>query len=262
MRTIDEISRFDREFSARLRKLWFAGDVHNGFDYVEESLRGAAELSDKPWWIVFLGDLDLQDKSFAEVVKRLKDIQPSIKVAYIYGNHDGDTHEKWELLKDCGDAVALHGVAVDLDGIRVAGIGGNFLGRVWMPPNPPVFANRDEAYSSRPKHHTPRPSLRSAIYFDEVKALQRNRTHILVTHEAPSCHYHGWEVFDETARVMGAYRLFHGHTHDDMSEQYAFSRERLGFDARSVPFRAIKNGLGEMVHHGSMYERAANGMPV
>jgi hypothetical protein len=46
---------------------------------------------------------------------------------------------------------------------------------------------------------------------------------------------------------MGVARLFHGHTHDDLSDAYALERKRLGFDARAVDFCRIKNGLGATV---------------
>jgi hypothetical protein len=69
----------------------------------------------------------------------------------------------------------------------------------------------------------------------------------LVTHEAPSCHHHGWAVLDQLARDMKVVWAFHGHTHDDLSHAYAHQRDALGFDARAVNFCCIKNGLGELI---------------
>ena len=46
---------------------------------------------------------------------------------------------------------------------------------------------------------------------------------------------------------MSVVRTFHGHHHDDLSDEYAKVREELGFDALSVDFKAIKNGLGEII---------------
>ena len=93
--------------------------------------------------------------------------------------------------------------------------------------------------------HSPR--LHGAIYKDEVDTLARQRADILVTHEAFSCHHHGWEALDQLARDLRVVRAFHGHTHDDRTEEYRAHRDRLGFEAVAVNFRCIKNGLGEMV---------------
>jgi hypothetical protein len=46
-------------------------------------------------------------------------------------------------------------------------------------------------------------------------------------------------------------RLFHGHQHDDRTNQCRLQRESLGFDAVAVDFCGIKNGLGELIHKGS-----------
>lgn len=80
-----------------------------------------------------------------------------------------------------------------------------------------------------------------------VGALARLDADILVTHEAFSCHHHGWEALDQLARDLRVARAFHGHTHDDRTDQYREHRERLGFEAVAVNFRCIKNGLGQMV---------------
>lgn len=149
------------------------------------------------------------------------------------------------------DAVALHGQVVELEGIRVAGLGGNFQGRVWYPPAEPKVRSKSEVMDRGPWSRRgglrPNPKLFSAIYPDEVQALSRKRADILVTHEAPSCHPHGSPAIDDLARAMRVARLFHGHTHDDLSDAYALERKRLGFDARAVDFCRIKNGLGETV---------------
>lgn len=76
-----------------------------------------------------------------------------------------------------------------------------------------------------------------------VGALVRLDADILVTHEAFSCHHHGWEALDQLARDLQVVRAFHGHTHDDRTDQYREHRERLGFEAVAVNFRRIKNGL-------------------
>jgi predicted phosphodiesterase len=246
-----DIQPFDLERAQALRRLWFLGDVHGHFDHIGPALEAAATTGNTPAWLVFLGDQQLSRplRTELEEIRALREF--GVRVAFIHGNHDADTHEHWEYVHDCGDAIALHGQVVELEGIRVAGLGGNFQGRVWYPPSEPNFRRKAEAMNrgswSRRDGLRPNPKLFSAIYPDEVQALSRKRADILVTHEAPSCHPHGWPAIDDLARAMRVARLFHGHTHDDLSQAYTLERDRLGFDARAVDFCRIKNGLGETV---------------
>ena len=243
-----DMQTFDIEKADALRRIWFLGDVHNEFKYVAQALLDATE---RPRWIVFLGDIDLFHLSFREVLEPLTRNLPDVRVAFIHGNHDADTHEAWAMLHDCGSALPLHGQVLDLDGVRVAGLGGNFLGRVWTPPGDIKFANKNAAmnrgeYQFR-SGQKPKSTFHGAIYPDEVAKLAGQWADILVTHEAPSCHPHGFAALDELARSMSVVRTFHGHHHDDLSDEYAKVREELGFDALSVDFKAIKNGLGEII---------------
>lgn len=95
---------------------------------------------------------------------------------------------------------------------------------------------------------TPSPKLNGAIYPEDVYRLASQRADVLVTHEAPSCHPYGWAALDDLARAMGVKRTFHGHTHDDLTEQYRLKREEVGFDAIAVNYCCIKNGLGEFIY--------------
>ncbi len=239
-----------------LRRTWFLGDVHGGFDHIKVALQRLQPmqpvLQPIPNWLVFLGDIDPPGMSFREALAPLLEAFPSIQIGFIPGNHDADSHEAWARLHDAGDAVPLHGRVVDLDGVRVAGLGGNFLGRVWYPPGAPKITSRHEATYRHPnlvrRGQLCNPSLHGAIYKDEMDALAALQADVLATHEAFSCHVdYGWEALDQLARDLGVVRAFHGHTHDDRTAAYALHRERLGFDAVAVNFRCIKNGLGEMV---------------
>ncbi|WP_291012941.1 metallophosphoesterase [Hydrogenophaga sp.] len=245
-----DMAAFDQENASAMRKLWFLGDVHGEFRHIGVALRQAEQAGNLPSWLISLGDVEL-DTILREILAPLRLEFPGVKVAFIHGNHDADTHENWACLHDCADAVALHGQVVELVGIRVAGLGGNFMGRVWAPPSGPTFASKAQAMKRGPyawrDGQQPSPKLHGAIYRDDVAALAKQRADILVTHEAPSCHPYGWETLDQLARDMRVVRTFHGHTHDDLSEQYAMQRDQLGFDARAVNFCCIKNGLGEFI---------------
>ncbi|MEO8119748.1 MAG: metallophosphoesterase [Rhodoferax sp.] len=248
---INLIDQFDQEHADALRGIWFLGDVHGMFKHIAETLLAAIE---KPRWLVFLGDIDIDHITFREVLAPMQRHFPAIKVAFIHGNHDADTYEHWDMLHDCGDAVALHGKVVDLDGVRVAGLGGNFMGRIWSPPAQASFENKKKAMHRGAFQwrdgQMPNPSLHAAIYPDDVAALAKLRADILVTHEAPSCHPHGFAALDDLARAMRVLRSFHGHHHDDRSDEYVRGREQRGFDARGVGFCGVTNGLGEVIRLG------------
>ena len=248
-----DVKKFDTEYREALRSLWFLGDVHGEFKHIAEALL-AADV--KPSWLVFLGDIDIDHMPFAEVIEPLRRNFPETRVAFIHGNHDGDSWDAWTCLHECGDAVLLHGKVTELSGIKIAGLGGNFMGRIWAPPCNPSFESKSKAMDRGPHQwrdgQRPNPSLHAAIYPEDVKNLAKQRADILVTHEAPSCHPYGWEALDELARSMRVVRSFHGHMHDDRSDEYALVRDKLQFDARAVNYTGIKNGLGEVIRMGPM----------
>lgn len=243
---------FDLEHQKTLKGIWMIGDVHGDFTHLAKHLLIAKD--ELPNWIVFLGDIDIDHKPFGEILEPLNRGFPSVKVAFIYGNHDADTYEHWDSLHDCGDALALHGKVTDLDGIKVAGLGGNFMGRIWSPPANPSFDSKDKAMNRGPYQwrngQRPNPSLHAAIYPDDIDSLKRQRADILVTHEAPGCHPYGFEAIDQLSRDMRIVRSFHGHHHDDKSDDYAKVRHNLKFDARAVAYCGIKNALGETIFRG------------
>ncbi|MGJ7567706.1 antitoxin Xre/MbcA/ParS toxin-binding domain-containing protein [Variovorax sp. GB1R11] len=61
---------------------------------------------------------------------------------------------------------------------------------------------------------------------------------ILVAHEAPAAHPHGWQVIDELAEKLGVQLVVHGHHHrciDYVDE---------GLMANAAPFRAFGVDMG------------------
>lgn len=245
------LTEFDQEKAEALRRIWFVGDVHGEFKYVARSLMTAAV---QPSWIVFVGDIDISHKPLREMLEPIKRWDSAIQVAFIPGNHDADSYEHWEMLHDSGDAISIHSQVMEMEGVRVAGLGGHFVGRVWMPPSEPVIHSREEALGGGAFRYRdgqrPSPTYLSAIYASEVGRLSQQRADILVTHEAPSCHPHGHTELDMLARSLQAQRMFHGHHHDDRTAAYALQRETLGFDAIALRVCAIKNGLGEVIFVG------------
>lgn len=247
-----KMQAFDAKHQDTLKRIWFLGDVHGDFKHVAQTLLVTEQ---KPRWLVFLGDVDIDHKSFREILEPLSFNFPDVKVAFIHGNHDADTYDHWKMLHDCGDAIALHGCVLDLDGVRVAGLGGTFMGRIWSPPSKPSYPNKEVAMDPALCEWNnwdgkPDAQQLAAIYPDDISALGRLTADILVTHDAPSRHPQGFAVLDELARSMGVIRTFHGHHHDDRSAEYALMRENLGFDARAVAYCSITDGMGNVIHSG------------
>lgn len=235
----------DSDLAQKLRRIWFLGDVHSRFDHVANAVLRASEL---PSWLVFLGDIECMTP-LREVLAPLKRFAPTVRVAFIPGNHDYDSHELTDNLLDCGDAVNLDGRVVDLAGVNVAGLGGSFQGRIWAPPADPTFHNYDAFKQNLPHHARPSPKIRGAIYVDTYLELLTQRADVLVTHEALHLHKYGWQAITDLAAAMKVNVMLHGHTHDDLTDEYA--RHDLGFKAIAVDCCHIKNGLGEFIHKES-----------
>lgn len=244
------IAEFDLERAQALRRIWFVGDVHGYFRHLARTLEQAAQ---RPAWVVFAGDIDI-NQPFRELLAPIRAIDQDVRYAFIHGNHDADSYERWDALHDADGAVALHGQVVNLSGVLVAGLGGHFVGRVWVPPTEPAFTSKKAALNRGAFQYRggqrPSPIYQAAIYPDELEKLAKKRADILITHEAPSCHLHGFEALDGLARSLRAVRAFHGHHHDDRTAEYRAHRERLGFDTVGLRFCQIKNGLGEEIFEG------------
>ena len=56
--------------------------------------------------------------------------------------------------------------------------------------------------------------VRDAIFPEDVQALLGLRADVLVTHEAPSCHRHGFVGIDQAAALCRARMVVHGHHHE------------------------------------------------
>jgi hypothetical protein len=257
VKTIGEhVEEFDQAHAEALRQIWIVGDVHGQSKPLLRSL--ARSPLPAPAWIVFVGDIDLDPEigSFRQWLKPVHKLHPQVQVAFIPGNHDADHEDRWERLMNCGRALPLHGRVLDMGGIRVAGLGGVFMARIWYPPAAPLISERPD-FAPHPVRlgklpNSPRPAQHAAIYEAEWLALGAMRSDLLITHEAPSCHPHGFEAIDDLARALGVVRAFHGHHHDDQTAEYLLHRERMGFEAVALGYCAIKTAAGEVVATGEL----------
>lgn len=226
------------------QEIYFCGDTHGNFQHVIDAV-----LEKRPAAIVFLGDLQARQPLEVE----LATIMDLTEVWYIHGNHDTDTDADFDHL--FGSALAhrnLHGRVAEIAGYKVAGLGGVFRGHIWMPPGAKNFHTPREYTVKAGKDNRWREGLPrkhySSIFPTDYNYLASQRADILVTHEAPSVHPHGFSVIDELARSMRVTRSFHGHHHDRID--YSNHQDRLGFRAHGVGLCGISDINGDVVVAG------------
>jgi predicted phosphodiesterase len=222
----------------------FCGDTHGQFDHIVEAVR-----KHRPAAVILLGDL--QAKRPLEV--ELSSILDLTDIWFIHGNHDTDSEADHDNL--FGSKLAdrnLHGKVVEVAGRRIAGLGGVFRGKVWSPPALATFEDPKQYLARCGKGNYWRDGLplthRSTIFPADYERLQEQRADILVTHEAPSSHPHGFAAIDQLASRLGVLTSFHGHHHDRLD--YSAERTRLGFDAIGVGLRGITDQDGRVILAG------------
>jgi len=194
---------------AEEKKVLFAGDPHGNFEPIISAVNKY-----RPEAVVLLGDYDLK--------KPLQDYLQSIlgktKVWWIPGNHDFDPPMHYHhLFSSQLSGQSLHLKVVNIAGLRIAGLGGIFLGRVWYPPRAAKWRSKQHFLkSSTTDAGSDKLSLKyqSAIWPDEWAELKKLKADILVTHEAPRSHKHGFMAIDQLAEALGVRQVFHGHLHE------------------------------------------------
>ncbi len=209
---------FDLVPPGKRRKLLLFGDPPGNFKPVILAVERY-----KPEAIILLGDLTPRQPLHIE----LEPILHLTEIWWIHGNHDTDEaayldHISDVYLRDTPLAGRnLHGRIAQIAGLQVAGLGGVFRGAIWDPkddPQAPAKFDSPEAL----RQHTKPPfrwregvSLRhrSTIFPSEIRSLAEQRADLLVTHEAPSWHTHGFSAIDDLAPRMKVRWLVHGHHH-------------------------------------------------
>ncbi len=191
------------------KKILFAGDPHGNFNPLITAVH-----KHHPKAVILLGDYDLK-KPLQDYLRVIMD---KTQVWWIPGNHDFEPALHYQNLFTSQLAnQGLHLKVIEIAGLRIAGLGGIFLGRVWYPPKEPKWQNKQHFLTGTHTNRTPpRLSLKyeSAIWPDEWKELKKLKADILVTHEAPRSHRHGFIAIDQLAEAMGVRKVFHGHLHE------------------------------------------------
>ncbi|HEY8036891.1 MAG TPA: metallophosphoesterase [Methylobacter sp.] len=221
-------------------KILFAGDPHGDFKPLI-----AAVHECKPEAVVLLGDYDLEMP--LEVC--LQEIVGLTQIWWIAGNHDFETPSKYKYLFDSALAdKGLHLKVIEIAGLRIAGLGGIFLGRVWYPPQQPKWRDKQHYLHSQPanvRHTAMSLKYKAAIWHDEFEALKTLKADILVTHEAPGSHRHGFDVIGDLAAAMEVKNIFHGHLHENYASIVKHNIKVVG-----VADRAVADLMGNTLRDG------------
>ena len=218
--------------------LMFFGDPHGDFEPVI-----AAVQRFRPEAIVLLGDLQARRPLHVE----LAPILDRTEVYFIHGNHDTGSDSDYDNL--FGSELAdrnLHGRIVEIAGYKIAGLGGIFRSKIWDPRRPveeAAFFSADALRRSMRREEQWRGGIarrhRSTIFPEDYQRLLRSPpADILVTHEAPAVHPHGWRAIDELAEALGVQLVAHGHHH--RSVDYVGE----GMQTAAAPFRAFGVDMG------------------
>lgn len=243
--------------------IWMLGDNHGNFDHVMETIDRTGET---PAAVIFLGDLECQT-TFSDCVCDLEN--HGIPAYFIPGNHDTDSPENYRNLwgDDLFAVRNLHGRVVEIAGCKVAGLGCVFRGQIWNPDDedvpdirnwPALLASQNAKRPTRLRVEQPTVEqvskdglLRkhaSTIFYDDWLTLYGQQADILVTHEAPDCHPHGFRAITGLAQSMRVKFTFHGHHHDSLN--YRDHGDRLGFQAHGVGFMGISDQYGGRLRIG------------
>jgi predicted phosphodiesterase len=186
----------------------FAGDPHGNFAPI---LRACAQH--EPGTLILVGDIGCREpveRTFAPAIVQ------GWRLRWILGNHDTETAEVYDNLVGHDGELGLRVTRVGR--WRIAGLPGVFKPRVWHPREGPASYRTRAAFQSAlrlgeawrgglPLFH------RDTIFPEDFDRLAGLRCDILVSHEAPSCHEHGFSAIDDLASVCGARLIVHGHHH-------------------------------------------------
>ncbi|EPX83577.1 metallophosphoesterase family protein [Salipiger mucosus] len=182
----------------------FYGDPHGRWDPLFEALKT------QPRAVIVLGDLaeGKLDPNGTEKARRAFDavLERGIGLHFITGNHDNSCDSLWELVEEY-DAHRIDGRVIEIDGIRIGGLGGVIRGKLWRGDGEARFDTEEELIARTPRQERwkgtlPRKHLTTIMPWT-VEDLRQHQVDVLVTHEAPSNHDFGsssWTAWQQICR--------------------------------------------------------------
>ena len=219
-----------------LNKILFCGDPHGNFTNI---VRAVHQYS--PEAIVMLGDYNLK----MPLENYLESIINKTKIYWIAGNHDFDNQDYYEnLFTSELSNNNLNLKVIEIQGVRIAGLGGIFKGKNWMPGEPSRWTSKQHWLKNKPSNIKKIPlHLEYSIWHHQFEQMKQEiRADILVCHEAPSTHRYGFSAIDELAKAIGAKKLFHGHHH-----KYYQNHIKNEIEVTGVAIAGVVNLAGEQL---------------
>jgi len=222
----------------------FAGDAHGDFvPVIEEAGEASA--------VVLLGDQEPQ-------MPLVDELGPGVaeKTWWIYGNHDSDYADYMKHHESMADR-NLHGKVIEIDGVRIAGLGGVFRAKKFEVDQTTRLdeVNLDcpqdtrEAWIKLKRGGRAYPADFTSIFPDDIKGLlriaKRTRIDILVTHEAPESHKLGYRLLGDLARALKVKMIVHGHHHERYSAtiEGGIRVEGIGMAGMMIEWKRPEDGL-------------------
>ncbi len=202
-----------------------AGDPHGNFVPI---LRACS--AQEPGTLILLGDCELR-VPLRHVLASLFNM--GWHIHWILGNKDTETNTVFDNLATDFPEGDIGCQVIEVAGLRIAGLGGVFKPRIWYPRadepgakiEPPRFNTRHEFLTSLGAREHWRGGLplwhRDSIFPEDFAKLAQHRFDVLVSHEAPSCHRHGFAAIDRLADVGAAHLIVHGHHHESYAAKLA-----------------------------------------
>ena len=226
------------------------GDVHGSFKHVLPIVR-----RENPAAIIFLGDLQAKKPLEQELAKVLA----LTEVYFIHGNHDTDTKADYENLFSSKLADRnLHGKVTEIDGKRVAGLGGIFRASIWYPQN---SAEELPTYSSYEEYATiGLDSERWKLYrkqamanksADEWKQYQKNKAAGWMP-DLPMPEIVGKALTHKSTIFHNDWKTLYGQEADILVTHEAPSCHDYGFQAIDVLAQSMK---AKFTFHGHHHNR-------
>lgn len=219
----------------------FAGDPHGDYSHLYPFIENHSNLA-----LVILGDLQLQTTDELDKLSKYCDLW------FIHGNHDNKTISAFQAIWGTEWRKRnLHGRVVEIQGKRIAGLGGVFRGQIWMPPNRPLFFDPIHYCQYCPQEKIWQGGIplrhRTSIFPSDFEILEIQQADILVCHEAPKPHPSGFKVINKLAEKMGVQQIYHGHHHDSFCYD---GLHNFNYQIINVGFRSLCNETGEYLRIG------------
>lgn len=202
-----------------------AGDPHGNFAPIVRAC-----VAQEPGTLILLGDCELHSPLRITLAPLF---EKGWRIHWILGNKDADTADVFDNLAGDFPEGDIGGTVIDVGGLRIGGLAGVFKPRIWYPRpdedrsdiEPPSFATRAAFMASLDAREHWRGGLplwhRDSIFPEDFASLEQHRFDVLVSHEAPSCHRHGFTAIDRLAEVGGARLIVHGHHHESYAAKLA-----------------------------------------